>query len=180
MALRIEAPKSATEIETEMRGFVNDDELGEFIGKVEAARPARANFAAGRATTSRFSGRPKPSSTTSNGHWKNAEAQGARQVRDGLRPQFLLPAHRGHRRGEALLLAVHRAQGRRARMFPENVDLGISWTPPREDEPVAMLVSPQMRDKLKARLDEAVAKGDETIQIPASKSQSKLGMRAPF
>lgn len=167
VALSIETPKSATEIEREIRPFTDDGELADFIAKVDVAIAESCQLCGWKGYDFEIFGETKDEL----GYLRRAlEDRTKPRVEITYASVFDLGTYYQRIEGigeeESFYSPFIARKDDGLGWFPENVDLGISWTPDGDAKPVTVPVSLEMRAKLKAQIDEAAARGDDTIDVP--------------
>ena len=166
VALRIEATKATDEIKSELRPFVDDDELNHFIDEIETA------FAANRQLCG----------------WQGYDFELLGDTQGEL--DLLKEALKAHREPRVLVsyASIYDLSSYAARIedigaekvfyspfiakknedegwFPDNIIPVISWTPEGESEPVAVPVTPEAKEQLQAKIAEARSSGQESFVL---------------
>ena len=167
VALNIEAPRSATEIEKEVRTFSDDAELAEFIAKVDTTLAGGFQLCGWEGYDFEMFGetrveldalkraleeRTKPRILVHYASIYDLSAYSSRIETIGEEKPLYSPFIAKKDEGDG--------------WFPLNVDFGIAWTPEGASEPVAVPATPKMRERLKTKLAEATARGDDVFGIP--------------
>jgi hypothetical protein len=184
VALNIEAPKSETEIEKEVRPFADDVELAEFIEKVEASLAGGFQLCGWKgydfelfgetrteldALKSALDERAEPQILVSYSSIYDLSSYSSRIEAIGEEKPFYSPFIAKKDDGEG--------------WFPENIEMGIAWTPEGQSETVAVPLTPKTRLQIEQKIAEATERGDETVElpgfpkpIPVGEAQSILGI----
>jgi hypothetical protein len=166
VAIAIDAPKSVSDIEREIRPFADDRELEEFIGKVEAAMVGGHQLCGWKGYDFEILGET------------GAELYLLKQVLEERREPRILVSH----------VAIYDLSGYSARIetigeekpfyspfiakkddgdgwFPDNIVPVIAWTPEGESESVAVPLTPKLKEEIRTKTEEATARGEDSIAI---------------
>jgi hypothetical protein len=167
VALSIEAPKSETEIAKEVRPFVDDAELAEFIDRVELSLAGGFQLCGWKGYDFELFGetpteldalkraldeRAKPRILIRYDTIYDLSSYSTRVDGIGEEKPFYSPFIAKKDDGDG--------------WFPKNIDMGIAWTPEGQTEPIAVPLTPEARERLAEKVAEAVKRGDDEIELP--------------
>ena len=166
VALRIESPKSATEIESEVRPFAADAELESFVAKVDAALAGECQLCGWKGYDFEIFGetrteldllkraldeRRKPQILVSYASIYDLSAYSLRIETIGEEKPFYSPFIAKKDDGDG--------------WFPENIVPVLAWIPEGENEAVAVPLTPEMKERLRTKTTEAIDRGQDSIVI---------------
>jgi hypothetical protein len=166
VSLRIESPRAAGPFETEVRPFADDAELGEFIAAVEMAinRDNQLcgwdgyNFEIMGETEAELgilrealTARSKPRVLVSYTSIYDLSAYSGRIEGIGAEKPFYSPyiAKKSDDEG----------------WFPENIFPVISWLPEGESKPIAAPLTPELKERIREKCEEAISQGHDTFEL---------------
>jgi len=167
VGLRIEGPRTDGPFETEVRPFVDDDELRSFVDAVERSIGRGLQLCGWDGHDFEIMGeteaelgllrdalaaRLKPQVLVSYASIYDLSAYTDRIEGIGEEKPFYSPyiAKKSDEDG----------------WFPDNILPVISFTPEGEDEPVAFPVGPELKESIERKVAEAVASGQDAIDLP--------------
>jgi len=167
VALRIEIPRADGSVDTEVRPFVNDDELQGFVEAVEKSIARKLQLCGWEgydfeimgeteaelaALREALAARAKPQVLVSYASIYDLAAYAERIEGIGEEKPFYSPyiAKKSDDDG----------------WFPDNILPVISFTPDGEKEPVAVPITPELKKSMEGKIAEAEAKGLDAIDVP--------------
>jgi hypothetical protein len=165
-ALCIETTKAADKIQSEIRPFADDNELEHFIREVEAALSINRQLCGWQGYDFELQGgtpaeiallkqaleaHREPRVLVSYANIYDLSLYSSRIEDIGAEKTFYSPFITKKNDGEG--------------WFPDNIVPVISWTPDGEDEPVAVPVTPEAKEQLKAKISEARESGRESFLL---------------
>jgi hypothetical protein len=166
IALCVETPKAADQIESEIRPFADDDELDHFINEVESALSAGRQLCGWQGYDFELLGethgeldllkqalgaRREPRVLVSYVSIYDLSLYSSRIEDIGTEKAFYSP----------FIARKNDDEG----WFPDNIVPVISWTPDGESEAVAVPVTPEAKEQLEAKIAEARNGGQETFVL---------------
>jgi hypothetical protein len=167
LGLRIESLKPGGGIDSEIRTFIDDVEACRFLELVEAALAADRQLCAWHGYDFEILGntpreiarlrealeeRRKPRILINQAAVYDLACYSARIEGIGAEKPYYSPFIARKNDGEGWL--------------PENIVPVVSWVPEGEEEAVAVPITPDTMGQIKARLDDAKAKGEESFVVP--------------
>jgi hypothetical protein len=162
VALRIESARVTGPFETEVRPFADDAELAEFVAKVEWAIAREQQLCGWEGYDFEIMGE-----TAELGLLRAAlAARSKQQVLVNYASIYDLSLYSGRIEGigeEKPFYSPYIAKKDDDEgWFPENILPVISWIPEGESEPVAVPVTSELREQIKGKTEEAIAKRQDT------------------
>jgi hypothetical protein len=166
IALRIEATTARGQIISDVRPFVDDDELNHFIGEIESALAASRQLCGWQGYDFELLGETREELDL----LKDAlKARGEPRVLVSYASIFDLSLYASRIEdvgAERIFYSPFIAQKNEDEgWFPDNIIPVISWTPQGESEPVAVPVTPEAKEQLQAKIAEARENGEETFTL---------------
>ena len=164
--LRIECPRPGGNVETEKRLFVDDQEAGQFVRGVEAALATdRQLFGWGgydleilgdteqeiACLKEALEERRKPRILISHATVYDLASYSSRIEGIGVERPYYSPFIAKKDDGEG--------------WFPDNIVPVVSWTPEGETEAIAVPITPEVKEQIKAKIVEAKANGKDAIDL---------------
>jgi hypothetical protein len=166
IGVRIESPKPGGNIESEMRRFADDEEARQFVHGVEAALAADRQLYGWDGYDFELLGdtaqelarlrvaleeRRKPRILISRATVYDLASYSLRVEGIGVEKPYYSPFIARKDDGEGWL--------------PDNIVPVVSWTPEGETEAVAVPITQEAKEQIKAKIDEAKAKGEDSFDL---------------